>query len=124
LRGTLGDIELPELNSATLAVANAEGQEQHCRSEVERLDAEVDEVRTSEMARTLKTTKETELRATTEDLGRGREAIASARTLKSDQEVLHDAATAKVDECAALEAYTELEAGTRARILRDRNSCR
>ena len=71
LRGILGDMELPELTSATDAVAFSEGQEQHDRSEVERLDAEVGEVRTRrDGARTLRTAKETELRATTEDLGR------------------------------------------------------
>ena len=111
LRRILGDIELPELNSATAAVAVAEGQEQHRKSEVERLDAEVGEVRTRrDGARTLKTAKETELRATTEDLGRGREALASARAIKSDEEVIHEAATAEADEQATQEAYTGLEA--------------
>ena len=111
LRRILGDIELPVLDSATAAVANAEGQEQHCRSEVERLDAEVGDVRTKrDGARTLKTTKETELRATTEDLGRSREALASARAIKADEAVVREAASAELDEHTAEEAYTGLDA--------------
>ena len=110
LRGILGDMELPELTLAKDAVTLSEGQEQHCRSEVERLDAEVGEVRTKrDDARTLRTAKETELRATTEDLGRAREALASARAIKADEAVSHEAATAEVDECTAQEAYTGLE---------------
>jgi len=111
LRGILGDMELPELTLATGAVAFSEGQEQHGRSEVERLDAEVGEVRARrDGARTLRTATETELRATTEDLGRAREALASARAIKADEAVSHEAATAEVDERAAQEAYTGLEA--------------
>jgi len=111
LRGILGDMELPELTSATDAVAFSEGQEQHDRSEVECLDAEVGEVRTRrDGARTLRTAKETELRATTEDLGRAREALAVARAIKADEAVSNEAATAEVDERAAQEASTGLEA--------------
>ena len=111
LRRILGDIELHDLNLASATAASAEGQELHCRSEVERLDAEVGEVRSRrDGARTLKTTKETELRATTEDLGRGREALASARAIKADEEAITEASTAKLDERAAQEAFTELEA--------------
>jgi hypothetical protein len=111
LRGILGDMELPELTSATDAVAFSEGQEQHDRSEVERLDVEVGEVRTRrDGARTLRTAKETELRATTEDLGRAREALAVARAIKADEAVSNEAATAEVDERAAQEASTGLEA--------------
>jgi len=111
LRRILGDIELPVLDSATDAVANAERQEQHCRLEVERLDAEVGDVRTKrDGARTLKTTKETELRATTEDLGRSREALASARAIKEDEAVVREAASAELDEHTAEEAYTGLDA--------------
>ena len=115
LRRILGDIELPVLNSATAAVAIAEGQEQHCRSEVERLDTDVGEVRAKrDGARTLKTAKETELRATTEDLGRGREALASARAIKADETVIREGASAELDEHAAEEAYTGLEAQYKA----------
>jgi energy-coupling factor transporter ATP-binding protein EcfA2 len=111
LRGILGDMELPELNSATDAVAFSEGQEQHSRSEVERIDSEVGEVRIRrDGARTLRTAKETELRATTEDLGRARETLASARAIKTDETVRNEAATAEVDESAAQEAYSGLEA--------------
>jgi hypothetical protein len=111
LRQILGDIELPVLDSATAAVAIAEGQEKHCRSEVERLDAEVGDVRTKrDGARTQKTAKETELRTTTEDLGRGREALASARAIKADEAVIREAASAELDEHSAEEAYTGLEA--------------
>jgi energy-coupling factor transporter ATP-binding protein EcfA2 len=111
LRGILGDMELPELNSATDAVAFSEGQEQHSRSEVERIDSEVGEVRIRrDGARTLRTAKETELRATTEDLGRARETLASARAIKTDEMVRNEAATAEVDESAAQEAYSGLEA--------------
>jgi hypothetical protein len=99
LRQILGDIELPVLDSATAAVAIAEGQEKHCRSEVER-----------DGARTQKTAKETELRTTTEDLGRGREALASARAIKADEAVIREAASAELDEHSAEEAYTGLEA--------------
>jgi uncharacterized protein YhaN len=107
----LGDIELPTLDSATDAVATAENQEQNCRSEVERLDGEVSGVRTRrDGALTLKTTKETELRATTEDLGRGREALASARAIKADEVVIREAASAELCEHSAEEAYTGLEA--------------
>jgi len=111
LRQILGVIELPELSSATAAVAKAEGHEQHGRSEVERLDAEVGKVRTRrDDARTLKTAKETELRTTTEDLGRGREALAAARAIKADEAVMRENTSAEVDERAAEEAYTALEA--------------
>jgi hypothetical protein len=111
LRRILGDIELPVLDSATDAVATAESQEQHCRSEVERLDAEVGDVRTRrDGARTLNTTKETELRATAEDLGRSREALASARAIKADEAVIREAASAELDEHTAEEAYTGLDA--------------
>jgi len=110
LRRILGEIDLPQLDSATAAVAVAEGQEQHRSSEVERLDDEVGEVRTRrDDARMLKTTKETELRATIEDLDRGREALASARTMKADEEIIQEAATAEVDERAAQDTYTALE---------------
>jgi hypothetical protein len=110
LRSILGDIELPDLNSATAAVAITEGEERHCRSEVERLDAEVGEVRTArDGARTLKTAKETELRATTEDLGRCRETLVSARTIKADETVIQEAAIAEADERAAEEAYIGFE---------------
>jgi uncharacterized protein YhaN len=111
LRQILGDIELPVLDSATAAVAIAEGQEKHCQSEVERLDAEVGDVRTMrDGARTLKTAKETELRTTTEDLGRSREALATARAIKADEAVIREAASAELDEHSAEEAYTGLEA--------------
>jgi hypothetical protein len=111
LRQILGDIELPELSSATAAVAKAEGHEQHGRLEVERLDAEVGKVRTRrDDARTLKTAKETELRTTTEDLGRGREALAVARAIKADEAVIRESTSAEVDERAAEEVYTALEA--------------
>ena len=111
LRQMLGDIELPELSSATAAVAKAEGLEQHGRSEVERLDAEVGKVRTRrDDARTLKTAKETELRTTTEDLGRGREALAAARAIKADEAVMGESTSAEADERAAEEAFTALEA--------------
>lgn len=107
----LGDIELPEVNSATDAVAIAEGQEQRCKSEVESLEAEVDAFRTKrDAARTLKTTKEAELRATTEELGRGRETLASARATKADEEVIHAATIAEAAEHDAQETYTGLEA--------------
>jgi hypothetical protein len=102
LRRILGDVELPVLDSATAAVAIAEGQEQHCQSEVERLDAEVGDVRTMrDGARTLKTAKETELRTTTEDLGRSREALATARAIKADEAVIREAASAELDERTA-----------------------
>jgi hypothetical protein len=111
LRQILGDVELPVLDSATAAVAIAESQERHCRSEVERLDAEVGDVRTKrDGARTLKTAKETELRTTTEDLGRSREALAAARTVKADEAVISEAASAELDEHTAEKAYTELDA--------------
>ena len=110
LRRILGDIELPDLNSATAAVAVAEGQERHSRSEVERLDVEVGEVRTGrDGARTLKTTKETELRGTSEDLGRRRETLTSARAIKADQTVIDEADSAGADELAAEKTYTGLE---------------
>lgn len=110
LRRILGDIDLPQLDSATAAVAIAEGQEQNCRSEVERLDDEVGEVRTRrDGARMLKTTKETELRTTTEDLGRGREALVSARAIKTDEEIIQEAATAEIDERVSQKTYIGLE---------------
>lgn len=111
LRRILGDIKLPDLGSATAAVATANRQEQYCTSEVERLDAEIGEIRTRrDGARTLKTAKETELRTTTEDLGRGRETLTSARAIKADETVIREAANAEDDQRAVEDTCTALEA--------------
>ncbi|MBZ5523192.1 MAG: AAA family ATPase [Acidobacteriia bacterium] len=111
LRRILGDIAQPEFHSATAAVEIAESQEQHCRSEVERLDTKVADIQTKrDEVRKLQTTKETELRSTTEDVARARNALASARDIKTDDQIIQEDTQLEADRHAAQEISARLEA--------------